>query len=150
MRVLNVRWQRLVKDDRTCDRCGATGKEVERAVGILSDVLRPLGIEPRLEVHELDAVAFSTDPGSSNRLWIAGKALEEWIAAEVGSSPCSSVCGESKCRTVHVSGTTFEAIPERLILKAALIAAADMLTDDDGSDSADVCSCQEQPVSACS
>jgi hypothetical protein len=99
-----------------------------------------------LEVEELDPVAFGRDPGSSNRIWIEGKALEEWIGAQVGSSRCCSVCGESDCRTVQVGGLSFEAVPLRLILKAALLAAADMFSQDDGRDSADVCSCQEKPV----
>jgi hypothetical protein len=42
------------------------------------------------------------------------------------------VCGDSECRTLEVSGTTFEAIPERLILKAALLAAAQLLDDTTG------------------
>jgi hypothetical protein len=53
--------------------------------------------------------------------------MEEWLGARVGSSRCCSVCGDSECRTVEVAGTTFEAIPERLFLKAALIASAQLL-----------------------
>ena len=62
--------------------------------------------------------------------------MEEWLDATVGSSPCCSVCGESECRTVEVRGTTFEAIPERLILKAALIASSELLDEVDESSSA--------------
>ena len=70
---------------------------------------------------------FERDPSASNRIWIAGKPMEEWLEGNVGSSRCCSVCGESECRTIEVSGTTFEAIPERLILKAALLAASDLV-----------------------
>ena len=50
--------------------------------------------------------------------------MEDWLRGSVGSSPCCSVCGDADCRTVEISGTTFEAIPEWLIIKAALIAVA--------------------------
>ena len=53
--------------------------------------------------------------------------MEEWIGARVGSSRCCSVCGESECRTVAVEATTFEAIPQELFLKAALVASSQLL-----------------------
>jgi hypothetical protein len=37
------------------------------------------------------------------------------------------VCGDAPCRTVEVDGTTYEAIPERLLVKAAMVAAASLL-----------------------
>ncbi len=132
MRVLTIRWQRLVSQGRTCDRCGSTQLELERAMKILTEALRPLGIEPRLQVGEIDQAAFAMDPAESNRIWVADKPLEDWITADVGSSRCCSVCGESDCRTVQVGGDSFEVIPERLILKAALRAAAAML-DEEGA-----------------
>jgi hypothetical protein len=52
--------------------------------------------------------------------------MEEWLGANVGSSRCCSVCGESECRTVEVNGTVFEAIPEKLFMRAALTAAASL------------------------
>jgi hypothetical protein len=146
MKVLPVRWQRLVNPEGgTCDRCAATGQEVEAAVTVLSEVLRPLGIQPGLEVVEIDPDAFAHDPGASNRIWIAGSPLEEWIGAEVGRSRCCSVCGDADCRTIRVDRTSFEAIPQLLILKAALVAAASML-DDDSADSAGACSCQQSAL----
>jgi hypothetical protein len=146
IKVLTVRWQRLVSPEgRTCDRCAVTEQEVEAAVEVLADVLRPLDIEPSLEVAEIDFGAFASDPGSSNRIWLAGRPLEEWIGAEVGLSRCCSVCGDADCRTVDVDGISFEAIPQQLILKAALIAASTML-DDDSGDTGGGCSCQEAPL----
>jgi Domain of unknown function (DUF2703) len=95
MRSLPIVWRRLVSPEgKTCDRCGATQQELERAVAVLDDALRPLGIEPHLEIVEID-----------------------------------EVCGGSECRTVEVEGTTFEAVPLRLILKAALVAAAELIDD---------------------
>jgi len=125
---LPIIWQRLVSaEGKTCDRCDATHQAIERAVGTLKETLRPLGIEPTLETRAIDERSFKTDPSESNRIWIAGRPLEEWLGARVGSSRCCSVCGESECRTVEVVGATFEAIPEKLLLKAALIASAHVL-----------------------
>jgi hypothetical protein len=89
--------------------------------------LGPLGIEPVLEVRELDEAAFQANPSESNRIWIAGRPLEDWLGANVGSSQCCSVCGTSHCRTVQVGSATFETISEPLFLKAALAAAAHVL-----------------------
>ena len=130
MSVLRVRWQRLVKDGRTCDRCGDTESEVRRATDTLRQVLAPLGIEPRLEVAEVDEATFFANPLESNRIWIADRPMEDWLRGTVGSSPCCSVCGDSACRTVEIRGTVFEAIPERVIIKAGLLAAVDMLDQD--------------------
>jgi hypothetical protein len=101
---------------------------MERAIAILKQSLRPLGIEPRLEIREIDERLFKANPSESNRIWIAGRPMEEWLGASVGSSPCCSVCGTSECRTVEVEGTTFETIPEKLFLKAVLVAASRLLS----------------------
>lgn len=128
MKTLPIVWQRLVSaDGRTCDRCDTTHRQMQRAVDRLEQALRPLGIEPTLTLRELDEQSFKAAPGESNRIWIAGRPMEEWLGAGIGSSPCCSVCGDSECRTVEVGGATFEAIPEPLILKAALIASAQLL-----------------------
>lgn len=128
MKSLPIIWQRLVSaDGKTCDRCDATHQAIERAFCTLKETLRPLGLEPSLETRAIDEPSFKANPSESNRIWIAGRPMEEWIGASVGSSRCCSVCGDSECRTTEVAGTTFEAIPEKLFLKAAVIASAHML-----------------------
>ena len=128
MKSLPILWQRLVSGDgKTCDRCQATFEEMQRAVGKLTEALRPLGIEPTLELKKMDEESFKANPSESNRIWIAGRPMEEWLGASIASSPCCSVCGESECRTVEVEGTVFETIPESLFLKAALVAASQLL-----------------------
>ncbi|HEU4946960.1 MAG TPA: DUF2703 domain-containing protein [Kribbella sp.] len=130
MRSLPIVWQRLVNaKGQTCDRCAGTQDEVHQAVETLKQVLAPLGIEPQLEIAEVDEDTFRQSPGESNRIWLADKPMEHWLDASVGSSRCCSVCGESECRTIEVRGTTFEAIPKRLIIQAALVASADLLND---------------------
>jgi hypothetical protein len=101
---------------------------MEHAVARLKQSLRPLGIEPKLEIREMDERSFKSNPSESNRVWIAGRPMEEWLGANVGSSPCCSVCGTSECRTVEAEGAVFEAIPERLFLRAALVAASRLLS----------------------
>jgi hypothetical protein len=84
-------------------------------------------IETQLQVRELTEAEFQENPGEANRLWIAGTPIEQWLNGTVGFKTCCSVCGELPCRTVEVDGTIFEAIPERLIVEAALLAASHLL-----------------------
>jgi uncharacterized protein DUF2703 len=126
MRSLDIVWRRLVKDGQTCDRCGSTQQSVENAVATLRAVLQPLGIEPVLEIIEIDQATFQANPLASNQITIAGQPLEHWVGGTTGSSECCSVCGTSQCRTVEVGGIAYEAIPEELIIKAALRAAAEL------------------------
>ncbi len=129
MKSLPIVWQRLVSSNgKTCVRCNATYQEMQRALEKLKQSLRPLGIEPSLEVREIDESSFKANPSESNRIWIAERPMEEWLGANVGSSPCCSVCGASACRTVEVEGVIFETIPEELFLKAALVAASQLLS----------------------
>ena len=124
MKPLTILWQRLVKEGQTCDRCGGTHLELQRAVERLQGLLAPLGFEPRLETQQIDEPAFHASPLESNRIWIAGVPMEDWLGARVGSSRCCAACGDSDCRTVSVDNLTFETIPAALIVKAALAAAA--------------------------
>lgn len=128
MKALPIIWQRLVNSGgETCDRCNATHQEMQRAVSRLTEALHALGIEPTLEIREIDEKSFKANPSESNRIWIAGRPMEEWLGASVGSSRCCSVCGESECRTMEVGGASFETIPEKLFLKAALIASSQLV-----------------------
>ena len=94
MKPLSIVWKRLVNEGETCPRCGSTHASVIAAVEKLEPALRPLGIEPVLETLVIDDATFHADPGESNRIWIAGKPLEEWLGARVGDSPCCTVCGD--------------------------------------------------------
>ena len=127
MKRLPITWKRLVKEGETCKRCGSTYEQAVSALAKLEAALRPLGIQPVLKTLALDEQAFKAEPSESNRIWIAGKPIEEWLGASVGKSPCCSVCGDLPCRTLETGGNTFETIPEDLIVKAVLIAATQMI-----------------------
>ncbi|MDP3821697.1 MAG: DUF2703 domain-containing protein [Burkholderiales bacterium] len=127
MNRMPIVWKRLVKSGETCTRCGETFRELDGAVAKLAAALRPLGIEPVLETQEIGEDAFKADPSESNRVWIAGKPIEEWIGANVGMSRCCSVCGDSDCRTLKVGERLYETIPEELFIKAGLMAAGQMM-----------------------
>lgn len=128
MKSLPIVWQRLVDSEgQTCDRCSATYDGLRQAVAKLDEVLRPLDINITFETREIDIDSFTADPSQSNRIWIAGKPIEEWIGASVASSQCCSICRDSECRTVELGHDVFEIIPSELVLKAALIAASQLV-----------------------
>lgn len=139
MKILHILWQRLVTPEgKTCERCGGTQDAIVQAIPKLREALRPLDMEPVLETREIELDTFKGMPSESNRIWIAGRSIEDWLNAGVGKSTCCSACGGSECRTLEIGKETFETIPEQLILKAALLAASESLSSASGecSDSA--------------
>ena len=127
MKRLTIRWQRLVnKAGQTCMRCRSTGDTIQCAFNKLRNTLAGLGIDVCLEKEILDFTLFSKDPLESNRIWIGDKPLEDWLGATVGRTQCCDVCGSIECRTVQIDSNTFETIPEELIIRAGLLAAAEL------------------------
>ena len=98
------------------------------AMPTLQEALRPLGMKPVLETRAIDPADFKGMPSESNRIWIAGRSIEDWLNASVGKSTCCAACGGADCRTLEIGNETFETIPEQLILKAALLAASQSLS----------------------
>jgi hypothetical protein len=129
MKTMTIRWQRLVNDSgQTCPRCHDTGAATLRAFARLGKALAELDIEVQLQTDALGLPLFTKDPLQSNRIWIAERPLEEWLGAAVGQSPCCAACGDVQCRTISLADT-YEAIPEKLIIRAALLAAAGLFKD---------------------
>ena len=130
MKFLTILWQRLVDETgQTCDRCGTTYEEIQKALGLLKKALSPLAIEGAFQQKEIDQTAFADDPSQSNRVWISDKPLEEWLGAQVDQSPCGDICGDAECRTIEVDTKVYESIPADFIIKAGLIAASQLYSD---------------------
>lgn len=135
IRVLKIEWQRLVDEKgQTCQRCGSTEKEVQKAFQSLKQSLAPLGIKVTLEKKALEPSICAKNVLQSNRIWIGGRTLEEWLGAQVGKSPCGFCCAklgdEVECRTVEVGGQVYEAIPAGLIVQASLLAMGELIKKD--------------------
>ncbi|MFZ2624388.1 MAG: DUF2703 domain-containing protein [Propionibacterium sp.] len=131
MKTLTIDWQRLVEAGKTCPRCGDTGGQVRQAAATLGQTLAPLGIEVHLREGQLSVDEFGRAPLESNRILLKGRTLEEWIGAQTGQSPCCEVCGPNDCRTVTLEGATYESIPADLVVRAGLLAAAELLAEPD-------------------
>lgn len=128
MQDLTITWQRLIDaTGSTCPRCAGTQQEVQRAVERLRAALEPLGVRPVLETREIDTAAFLQQPDQSNRIWIGGRPLEDWLGARSSTSLCCDACGDEECRTLEIDGTRHEVVPEALLVRAGLIAASQLL-----------------------
>ena len=131
--MLTIRWQRLLtEEEQTCERCSSTETELQKAVESLRKSLGELGIEVVLKKETLDSETFARDVSESNRIWINERPLEDWLGAQVGKSECGFCCedvGDSsvECRTITIGQDSYEAIPAELIIKAGMIAAAELL-----------------------
>lgn len=127
MKELTITWQRLVDaTGSTCPRCAGTQEEIQRAVDRLCAALEPLGVRPVLDMREIDPAAFLQQPDQSNRIWVGGRPLEDWLGARSGSSQCCDACGDEECRTLEINGTSHEVVPEALLARAGLIAASQL------------------------
>lgn len=128
MTELKIKWQRLVDErGQTCDRCAGTGVEIQVAADMLREALAPLGIAVVTETKKLSTADFMRAPLESNRVWIGNRPIEEWLGAEVEQSRCCGSCGEHECRTVTIREQTYEVVPRELVLKAGLMAAAELV-----------------------
>lgn len=132
LKILAIRWQRLVDEkSQTCERCGSTEMELQKAFQGLEKSLAPLGIKVTLEKKALDPKTCAEDISQSNRIWIGERALEDWLGAQVGKSLCGFCCAglsdSVECRTIIFENEVYETIPAILIIKAGLQAASQML-----------------------
>lgn len=121
---LNIRWQRLVSDGKTCERCRLTEEEVDEAVRKLGKTLDSLGIDVKLEKEALTEEEFEKNPTESNMIFINGKPLEKWIDANTGQKECCDICGDEECRTIKIGEEEYEVVPSNLIINAGLRAAS--------------------------
>ena len=123
MKTIKIVWQRLVDEQgNTCNRCGGTEQELDKAVRFLQKTLAPGGVRFSLEKKAMAREEVAPDPSQSNRIWVDGRPLEKWLGAEVGKSPCGGPCEGLECRTLEKNGASHEIIPAELIIKAGLLA----------------------------
>lgn len=142
MKTLKIVWQRLVNEaGSTCPRCQGTHEEIENAVHKLQAALSPLGMKVKLETQTISQTEFLDQPYESNRIWIDGKPIEEWLGATAGSSPCCNECGDNDCRTMEVDNQTYEVIPEDLLIKAGLVAASQIKNGPEPTTQSYGCAC---------
>ncbi len=126
-KTLKIEWQRLVSNDKTCPRCGSTEEELGKAVSALKHSLAPSGIEVVLEKKELSISEFKKAPLKSNLILINNHPVEDYLGGSIGQSPCCDVCGPSDCRTVNIGGQVYEMVPAEIIIRAGLVAAAQLV-----------------------
>ena len=141
--TLKIRWQRLVSDGETCERCKSTEEEIEKAVKRLKQSLEPLGTDVILEKEALSEEEFGENPIESNKITIDGKPIEDWLNLDTGQSECCDVCGDEECRTVKVGGKEYETVPADLVINAGLKAASQV------SQSSGCCSKSGPDTSCC-
>lgn len=120
MKNITIEWRHLDVDGDTCERCGNTGDEVEKAVDSLNRECAPQGVSFTLQEIRLDAGQLS----ESNAILIDGHYIESLLPqAERNDSECGScgdLVGESvECRTVDIDGRSHETVPAELIRTAA-------------------------------
>jgi hypothetical protein len=132
IRTLKIQWQRLIIDDQTCQRCGTTEAEVEKAFKSLKQSLNPLGIAVVLEKRSITQAEFEKNPSKSNLIVIGDRSLEAWLQARTGQTSCCGPCGDAECRTIETQGKIYETIPAELIIKAGLIAAGQLFNAKSG------------------
>ncbi len=132
-----ISWQRLVSDGETCPRCGGTEENLEKAVSSLKKSINPLGLNVIFKKKKLSVKEFKEDPLKSNLITINDKPLEYWINGKVNESQCCDVCGPNDCRTITVGEETYEEIPSNLIIKAGLIAASNMIGNNENKSCCD-------------
>ena len=130
-RSLVIEWQRLVSDaGGTCPRCAGTEAELMRARGQVHPDTERGERGAKGVTRALDDASFRSAPSESNRIWVAGRPLEDWLDADVGATPCCDECGDEPCRTLAVDGAVHEVVPADIIVRAGLLAAAEVLAPD--------------------
>lgn len=120
MKSLEVEWRHLEKDGHTCVRCSDTGEALKEVVAKLASECKPYGVEITYKETKLT----EKDISESNIILFNGEPIESVVPeAKASESHCESCCeitGDSttSCRTLEISGESFEGIPESVIRQA--------------------------------
>lgn len=119
MEAIVIEWLHLDVAGSTCDRCGATGLELRRAMERLRDECAPVGVEILFRETLLNADQIAL----SNTILINGVPLETILPHTLASTNCCTSCGDltgqaQQCRTLVHLGQEHEIIPRELIRQA--------------------------------
>ena len=118
MKKLSLEWKHYDKKGETCLRCDNTGKNIQEALKDISENLNYNEVDISYKETKLDA----EEMPESNMILINNKPIEEIMSATVSENychSCSCIAGEgANCRTIKMSGNTFEEIPKDLIIAA--------------------------------
>lgn len=118
MKEIKIEWKHYDKEGETCTRCNNTGDNVKKALKMASrdDKLKNVKISFKETKLEADKMA------ESNTVLINGVPIEDILDASASENychSCSCLAGEdTNCRTVELGGTSYEDIPEKMILEA--------------------------------
>src|SRR4051812_45177983 len=119
--ILEIEWKHLVKQGKTCNRCGDTGKAVKRVAMLLRSCCS--GLEVKLKQTRLGPKRLA----ESNEVTFNGKGIDELLPGfRVGQSACLSCADltgiQSKCRTLESRTGRHESLPVKLLWSAAVAA----------------------------
>ena len=78
MKTLKIQWQRLVIDNQTCPRCGATEAEVNKAMQSLKHLFILKGLKWDRKKRAIKQADFEKNPSTSNLILIGDRPLEDW------------------------------------------------------------------------
>ena len=119
MKGLEIEWNHLEVDGKTCDRCAGTGDEIHQLIDRLHEECELKDVHITLKEINLT----EKDIEESNRIFINGIPLEDILPETTVSqnvcSSCSDLLGSSTCcRTIIHTGKEYETIPKQLIREA--------------------------------
>lgn len=139
MKTHIIEWKRLVRQGRTCERCGDTGATLRKVIRELNASCGSKRARFRLKTTRLP----TTRMAESNRILIDGRPLEHIVpgatVTKTDCPSCADLTGQpAQCIALTVDGRTHEAVPAELI-RSAVCRVADCCGDGCNCD----CGCGE-------
>lgn len=119
-RRVSIEAHRIMLDDHACDRCG-------ESVSSALTVARQLEMELAAYNIVVDYVEIAVEPSAhaqSNRVFVNGRPVEEWVGGETIWTTCPSctdIFGEvACCAAIRVGDAMYDSVPPDMIRRAAL------------------------------
>lgn len=118
MRIIRIEWKHYDKEGETCTRCNTTGDNIKAALEAISEdrSRKKIKIDYKETILEADKMP------ESNTVIINGQKIEDILNAKASENychSCSCLAGsDTNCRTIELSGQSYESIPKEMILEA--------------------------------